>query len=190
MPTINYSCGGSTKLKESTKQRRHEERLARLLGITLEEVQASRAKEERDDKVREATAVQLFLEHPEAFIQKICKECGAPFLTTYQYVSDCSTACMTKSLEKVGITWNPMHNPVNRWARAKIPTGYSIPPKALEILLAIAQEQQEASQQSECETGEQHEGSQYNSQLKTESHTDLDDEPLELDNLEIPDFSL
>lgn len=177
-------------MKESTKQRRHDERLAQILGITLEDVQASRAKEERDDKVREATAVQLFLEHPEGFTQKICKECGAFFLTTYQYVSDCSTTCMVKSLEKIGITWNPMHNPVDRWVRAKIPTGYSIPPKALQTLLAIAQAQQEAAQQSECETAEQHEGSQYNSQSKSESHINQDDEPLELDNLEIPDFSL
>ena len=177
-------------MKESTKKRRHDERLAQLLGLSLEEVQASRAKEERDDKVREATAVQLFLERPEAFIQKICKVCGQHFLTTYQYVSDCSTSCMTKSLERIGITWNPMHNPTERWARAKIPTGYSIPPKALQTLLAIARDQEEASQQSECETVEQHEGSQYNSQSKTESHIDPDDEPLELDNLEIPDFSL
>lgn len=177
-------------MKESTKKRRHDERLAKLLGLTLEEVQASRAKEETDDKVREATAVQLFLERPEAFIQKICKVCGGHFLTTYQYVSDCSTSCMTKSLEKTGITWNPMHNPVNRWARAKIPTGYTIPPKALQILLELAQEQEAAAQLAECETDEQHEETQYNSQSKNDAHTNQVDEPLELGSLEIPDFSL
>lgn len=177
-------------MKESTKQRRHDEKLAELLGIPLEDVLASREQEERDDKTLEAQAVLLFLEHPEAFIQKICKECGSLFLTTYRFVSNCSLQCMIKSLKSIGVDWNPMHNRVDRWRRAKIPAGYSIPPKALEILLAIAQEQQEAQEQADCETDEPHESNLYTEQSKNEPRTDLAELPLELEMLEVPDFSL
>jgi hypothetical protein len=177
-------------LKESTRQRRHDEKLAELLGITLEEVLASREQEERDDKVLEATSVQLFLEHPDAFIQKICKECGEHFLTTYTFVSDCSSACRAKALARIGITWNPMHNQVERWARAQIPTGYSIPPKALEILLSIAQEQQLAQELAECATDEQHELNQHTEQSKNGLRTTLVESLPELDFPEFPDFSL
>jgi hypothetical protein len=181
---------GSTKLKESTRQRKHDEKLAELLGITLEDVLASREQEERDDKVLEAQAVMLFLEKPEAFIQKICKECGQHFLTTYSFVSDCSSPCRIKALARIGITWNPMHNQSERWARAQIPTGYSIPPKALEILIAIAQEQQQAQEQAECVTDEPHELSQHTEQSKTEPQIDQVVWPPELDSFSIPDFSL
>lgn len=177
-------------MKESIKKRRHDEKLAQLLGLDLEEVQALRAKEEADDQVREATAVQLFLEKPHAYIQKICKVCGLHFLTTYQYVSDCSSPCRIKALEKQGITWNPIHNPVERWARAKIPTGYTIPPQALEILLAIAQEQQQAQQLADCETDEQREETQHTQQSSNESHTDQDELPLESMTFEFPVFSI
>lgn len=177
-------------MKESTRQRRHDEKLAELLGISIEEVLASREQEERDDKVLEAQAVQLFLEHPEAFIEKSCKVCNSKFLTTYRFVSDCSSPCRSKALDLIGISWNPMHNQVERWTRSKIPTGYTIPPKALEILLVIAQEQQLAQEQAECETVEPPVENQYTEQLNGESHTDPVESLLELDSFEVPDFSL
>lgn len=164
-----YKRKGSTKLKESTRQLRHDKKLAELLNITLKEVQDSRVKEEQDDKVREATAVQLFIEHPSAFIQKLCKGCGRPFLTTYKYVSDCSTQCRIKALEEIGIAWNPMHNPAERWGRATIPTGYVIPPAALQLLLAIAQDQEPAVL-VDCETDEQSEENLYIEQSRSELH--------------------
>lgn len=162
-------------MKESTRQLRHDKKLADLLGLTLEEVQASRVKEEQDDKVREAAAVQLLMEHPSAFIQKLCKGCGRPFLTTYRYVSDCSTSCRIKALEDIGVTWNPMHNPAERWERAMIPTGYVIPPEALQLLLAIAQDQ-ESAELADCETDEQNEENLYTGQSKN----GLQRSPLEL----------
>jgi len=91
--------------------------------------------------MREAQAIFLFIEKPEAFIQKKCDTCHNFFLTTYQFVSVCSTACRIKSLEEIGIDWNPLHTPEERWKRSQIPTEYSIPPKALQILLELAREQ-------------------------------------------------
>ena len=129
-------------MKESTKQERHNKRLAQLLGMNPEDVQALRSKEDADDKVREAQAILLFVERPEAFISKKCDECHGQFLTTYQFVSVCSTLCRLKSLERIGVEWNPLHTPEERWKRSKIPTEYSIPPRALRILLQLAQEQE------------------------------------------------
>jgi hypothetical protein len=129
-------------LKPTTKQARQDKRLAELLGIDPEEVASLRSKSNSDDIMREAQAVFLFIEKPEAFISKKCDQCHRAFLTTYQFVSVCSTDCRIKSLEKIGIDWNPLHTPEERWKRSKIPTEYSIPPKALRILLQMAQEQQ------------------------------------------------
>lgn len=129
-------------MKESIKQERHNKRLAELLGMNPEEVQALRVKEDADSHVREATGVLLFLEKPDAFITKKCDECKQMFATTYQFVSVCSTGCRIRSLKKIGIDWNPLHTPEERWKRSKIPTEYSIPPRALQVLLELAAEQQ------------------------------------------------
>ena len=128
-------------MKESTKQARQNKRLAELLGIDPEEVASLRSKEQSDDLMREAQAIFLFVEKPEAFTKKKCDECHLHFLTTYQFVSVCSTDCRISSLEKIGIEWNPLHTAEERWKRTKIPTEYSIPPRALQILLQMAQEQ-------------------------------------------------
>lgn len=128
-------------MKESTKQERHNKRLAQLLGMNPEDVQALRSKEDADDKVREAQAILLFVERPEAFISKKCDNCHGQFLTTYQFVSVCSTMCRISSLERIGVEWNPLHTPEERWKRSKIPTEYSIPPRALQTLLQLAQSQ-------------------------------------------------
>lgn len=129
-------------MKESIKQERQNKRLAELLGMKPEEVQALRVKEDADSHIREATGVLLFIEKPDAFITKRCDECKGTFATTYQFVSVCSTSCRIRSLKKIGIDWNPLHTPEERWKRSKIPTEYSIPPRALKVLLELASEQQ------------------------------------------------
>ena len=126
-------------MRESIKQARHDKALAKLLGISLEEVQAQRQKEESSDKVREAQAIFLFMEKPEAFMRKTCVYCKGTFLTNYKYVSLCSSTCRIKSLELQGIIWNPMHTAEDRWRRAQIPAEYSIPPAALAVLIDLAQ---------------------------------------------------
>jgi hypothetical protein len=145
-------------MKESTRkareQRKHDEALAAILGISYEDVLAQRQKEAENDRIREAQAIHLFLERPDAFISKVCSNpsCGKLFLTSYQFVSLCSTTCRIESLEQLGINWNPMRGPEERWTRAQIPTEYSIPPEALQVLLQLAQDQQEKSQ--DCSTDE------------------------------------
>jgi len=153
-------------MKETTKQRRHDELMAQLLGKTVEEIRATRDAEEQDDKLRQAQAIHLFLEKPSAFAIKECGNCGGSFLTTYKYVSDCSNSCRVKSLRKIGIEWNPYRTADERWRRAKIPVEYSIPPEALKVLLEIAEQQQ----------------SRNHEQLNNESHTDLDLTPVLLES--------
>lgn len=132
-------------LKESTRLKREQEKqnkeIARLLGLDPETVQSLRDTQTADDKIREAQAVLLFVEKPDAFISKKCDNCKQQFLTTYQFVSVCSTQCRIESLEKIGIAYNPLHTPEERWKRTQIPTEYSIPPRAVQLLLTMAQEQ-------------------------------------------------
>lgn len=129
-------------MKPATKEARENAKIAQLLGIDPETVQSLRDTQTADDKIREAQAVLLFVEKPDAFISKKCDTCHGQFLTTYQFVSVCSTECRIKALEKIGISYNPLHTPEERWKRTQIPTEYSIPPKALQLLLALATEQQ------------------------------------------------
>ncbi len=127
-------------MKETTKQRKLDELAAQLLGITVEEVQKIRGYEDQKEKTQEAQAILLFLEQPRAFISKECDECGRIFLTTYKFVSLCSNRCRIKSLERIGIIWNPTHTAEERWRRARIPIYYVMPPEALEVLMQIAQQ--------------------------------------------------
>jgi hypothetical protein len=140
-------------MKESTRkareQRRHDEALALLLGKSLEDIQALREKEDSESKAREVQAIHLFLENPGAFMEKSCQECHGLFMTNYRFASLCSTPCRINSLDKMGIIWNPMHTATERWSRAQIPTEYSIPPAALEVLLKMAQDQSNAQQLQE-----------------------------------------
>jgi hypothetical protein len=127
-------------LKESTKQLKLDQATAEILGITVEEVQEKRRGHLASGHAREAEAIGLFLETPDAFKRKTCANCRETFLTTYKFVSNCSTECRIASLEKVGIYWNPMHAD-DMWRRSQIPTEYSIPPKALKVLLELAKYQ-------------------------------------------------
>jgi hypothetical protein len=149
-------------MKEAKRNERHDAAIAELLGISLEEVQAQRVKEEKDSKAREAQAVLLFLEKPDKFITKMCTQCSRLFLTSYQFVSLCSSKCRIAALAEVGIDWNPIRTADERWRRAQIPVDYTIPPDAVEVLMQIAQMQLPS------------ENDQDNPQSKIDPHTDLE----------------
>lgn len=135
-------------MRYTAKQLKHDKMLAELLDLTLEEVQEKRRAQDKNEHVREAEAVLLFVEKPEAFRRKKCSTCKKEFLTTYRFVSNCSTQCRVDSLERMGIIWNPMHTSDERWKRTRVPTEYSIPPAALTILLEIAKYQDPPSSTS------------------------------------------
>jgi len=172
-------------VKETTKNARHDAAIAELLGISVEEVQSQRVKEERDAKAREAQAVLLFLEHPDKFMSKFCDKCHQIFMTSYQFVSVCSSKCRIAALADVGIDWNPMRTADERWKRAQIPVDYTIPPDALAILMQLAQSQSEAPNQDQVVLLPPSENGQGSQQSKTDSHTDLEIWLDELDPLEV-----
>lgn len=125
-------------MKYTAKQLRHDKMLAELLDLTLEQVQEKRRAQDKNEGLREAEAILLFVERPEGFRRKKCDNCKQEFLTTYRFVSNCSTQCRVDSLERMGIIWNPMHTSDDRWKRTQLPVEYSIPPAALATLLEIA----------------------------------------------------
>lgn len=130
-------------MRYTVKQLRHDKMLAELLELTLEEVQEKRRAQDKNEHLREAEAILLFVERPEGFRRKKCQnpKCKQEFLTTYRFVSNCSTQCRVDSLERMGIIWNPMHTSDERWKRTHVPVEYSIPPAALATLLEIAKYQ-------------------------------------------------
>jgi hypothetical protein len=173
-------------LKQSIKEQRENAKIAQLLGIDPEIVQSLRDTQTADDKIREAQAVLLFIEKPEAFFSKKCDNCHEKFLTTYQFVSVCSTLCRIAALEKVGISYNPLHTPEERWKRSQIPTEYSIPPKAVQLLIELAQEQ--LTQPAECETYETHEQQTNTAQLNNEPLKSLETSPPSLTDFLSEDY--
>lgn len=128
-------------MKQEIKKQREQEKLAEFLGIDVNEVAKMAAKDGPAERVREVQAILLFVERPDAFIRKVCDHCKHSFLTTYQFVSVCSDTCRKNSLLKIGIDWRPINTPEERWQRAGVPIEYTIPPKALDILLQIATDQ-------------------------------------------------
>lgn len=128
-------------MKQEIKKQREQEKLAEFLGIDVNEVAKMAAKDGPAERVREVQAILLFVERPDAFIRKVCDHCKHSFLTTYQFVSVCSDTCRKNSLLKIGIDWRPINTPEERWQRAGVPIEYTIPPKALDILLEIAIDQ-------------------------------------------------
>lgn len=133
------------------KLTKKEKLAAELLGLTEEEFGDLKTAQDQNDNMREAQAVLLFVEKPDEFLHKKCDNCKKYFLTSYQFVTVCSTKCRVESLEKMGVIWNPMHTADERWKRAQIPTEYSIPPKALEVLLTIAKSMDHSSPTVESE---------------------------------------
>lgn len=173
-------------MKESTKQLKLDQATAELLGLTLEEVQQKRRGHLANGHAREAEAIGIFLERPDAFFRRKCINCHEEFLTTYKFVSNCSTECRIDSLAEVGIYWNPMHAD-DMWKRTGIPTEYSIPPKALNLLLEIAKSQDRSNPMSLLDQNNEPESSLPQNSIPdpvSEIHKSPEQQPLVLTAIE------
>lgn len=107
------------------------EELAEEYGLDLRDDDIS---ETPDDRMRQAQAVLYFVYNKGAgFKYKKCKQCKGEF--AYNYSSDgvgyCSITCAAKSLEEIGLSWDPRKPPEQRWAKC-IPA--VVPPQVLSIL--------------------------------------------------------
>ncbi len=111
-----------------------EKALGRKIDVPIETI---------EDQVREAQAVIGYFEaRGEDFYEQKCKRCGRTFAYKWRYrgVAYCSVQCMKDVLADIGIEWNPMKLPHERWGRT-IPA--IVPPEALEILKSDAPESPE-----------------------------------------------
>lgn len=97
-----------------------------------------------EDKVRqadgilEAEAVLDLVWNPDRYAEKLCKECNRPFVTNRpKFVSLCSVPCMKKTLEAVGLDWDPLRPLTDRWRRMRKYPDMIVPPEALEHLRSL-----------------------------------------------------
>ena len=94
-----------------------EQRLAALLGLS-DKFQPKDPKkkttnsptniaiEEADlQKQRRIEGVYYFLQAPDLFSTRVCKNCHEPFLVSRRNVAHCSYTCLKSSLLKLGIEW-------------------------------------------------------------------------------------
>lgn len=103
------------KLSAEAKLLQEMARLAQSLGL---EQPAEFA--EIEEARREADSLALYIENPSQFRETRCKECRSLFATNYSAVAFCSDNCRIRSLDRIGIVWNPTKSQNERWA-GKIP---------------------------------------------------------------------
>lgn len=108
-------------------------KIEQLFGVKIE---APEPVETQDDQMRQAQAVLEYWEslNPDLmWIEKTCKSCDKIFRYKWNStaIGYCSTHCMARALEKIGLKWNPTKPPEERWGRI-IPA--VVPPQALSIL--------------------------------------------------------
>lgn len=69
----------------------------KIIGVTEEEIDTYRARE----------GIVYFLQAPELFHPRTCKQCEAPFLVSRLHVSCCSYECIARWCEvNYGVTWS------------------------------------------------------------------------------------
>jgi hypothetical protein len=120
-----------------------EAKLAAKLGINLEE----HKEDNRDDQQllrREADGVLLFLQGKVAFnVSKRCEFCEGLFLSNISAVGFCSDPCRKKSLQAIGIQWDPYKSQEERWGTTGVPL--VIGPQALAVLRKLFVEYEETN---------------------------------------------
>lgn len=100
-----------------TKKSAEDPELEKLLGLVPKANSRVRKEqiEAKEAIAREAEAVLLHLRSENTLMQKVCPECHLPFATNYHFAARCSDECITTSLGKIGIKWNPEKSAMERW---------------------------------------------------------------------------
>lgn len=93
--------------------------------------------ESTTDIVREAVSVIAYFDMKEAFTEETCRGCGMKFAYAYYTTSvkHCSVLCLKKTLESLGLVWNPSKPYEERWGSRYVP---AIVPS---VVYSIIQEQ-------------------------------------------------
>jgi hypothetical protein len=114
-----------------TSKSKKQEAIAKLLGL---ELPTAKSKAEATEISREAEAVLVYSETPEAFVSKTCKGCGLLFAHTPGAVGYCSDVCRAAALAKLGIKWDWLKPPERRWG---LRWPLIIGPRALAVLESL-----------------------------------------------------
>lgn len=103
--------------------------LAKLMALlgkeddpTLQELLTTAPEKLANDKknkelrvIREAEAVLRHLYYPATLKQVLCRNCGEPFATNYEFEKYCTDECRRRALKKEGIDWDVNKDPQERW---------------------------------------------------------------------------
>jgi len=91
------------------------ELLKMLESLAEQPLEAKKQTEKQAQVTREAEAVLLHLYHVKTLKQVTCQNCDEPFATNYAYMRHCSDECLRRTLDKMGLTWDPEKTPEERW---------------------------------------------------------------------------
>jgi hypothetical protein len=120
---------GRGKLSPETERARAIAKAEELFGFTID-----LPPETLSDQIREAQSVLYYFETSgKGFKEKPCKFCKKIFAYHWDTdsISYCSIYCAKRSLQEIGLDWNPDRNPSERWGRY-VPA--VVPPEALQML--------------------------------------------------------
>lgn len=96
------------------------EKLLVLAGMPKSKIRAISA-ERQEVLRREAELVFKHLYNQKKPLTTVCKNCEELFVTDYEYAKHCSDECLRRSLEKLGLAWNPEKTPQERWNAVQPP---------------------------------------------------------------------
>lgn len=134
----------ATKATERRKNKKALELLVKLgldknpevQGIFARESGQPSAQYSKTESVANIEGVLRSLQRPSRIgVSRICKDCGEPFVTNYEFVAYCGDLCRASALKKVGLTvWKNSFTDEEKWGG--VPPSL-IPPDALKAMKAI-----------------------------------------------------
>lgn len=122
----------NTNLSENRLNKKLQKALALASEVLGHEVEAP-VETLSDSMAQAQAALNYFEARRDGFVEKACFNCGGIFAYCWdrEGILYCSVTCMSKALEKRGMTWDPSKPPEKRWGKT-IPA--VVPPEALEVL--------------------------------------------------------
>lgn len=136
---------GRGQLSKKTQTERALALAAKITGIDPALLNKE-LEESYEDKMAEAEAVLTYHRTKgRAFTHKVCAECGETFAYSWDRdaIARCSVNCMARSLEKIGLKWDPNKPPKQRWG---LTAPMVVPPSALQGLTDILEAEDSNSQ--------------------------------------------
>ena len=117
-------------MKKQKRDERVIEKMAKLYGKTVEELQ-QKVKDSHDVGYQAEAVLAYHDTRGRGFIERNCKWCDKRFAANYRSVAYCSNKCRADALDKIGIKWDHTQSEEERWAGTP---PLVVPPSALSIV--------------------------------------------------------